>query len=283
MPDAVGVAPGLADLLADISRLQGVMNDWPAEQRNLMTALSVAQDALQAEAWRRLLRGLRDVPEATGRLRDLAGDEVVYAVLRHHGLVKASLNERIEEALQTVRPMLHGHGGDVELVSISPPDRVAVRLTGACDGCPASAITLAAGVEQAIRQACPEIKHIDTQPGSGAAQHAEAMVSPFSQSGDWQFAAPLAAIPEAGLLRQTVADQPLLFSRRAGRVSCFDDACSHMGLPLGDGAVEDGILRCPHHGFAYSLQDGSCITAPGVTLIAHPARVVGARVEVRLR
>ena len=131
----------LDSLLADIENLQKLFLNWDEEQQQAVSGYRHAQDALHAEALRRLLTGLKEVPEAADKLRELAGDEVIYAVLRHHGLVKASLNERIERALNNVRPMLQGHGGDVEVVCITPPDKVAVRLTGACDGCPASAVT----------------------------------------------------------------------------------------------------------------------------------------------
>ena len=59
-------------------------------------------------------------------------DEVVYAVLRRHDIVKPSLNERVEAALEGVRPMLASHGGDVELVKVKPPS-VEVRFIGACE------------------------------------------------------------------------------------------------------------------------------------------------------
>ncbi len=272
----------LATLLRDIGRLHEITAEWTPEQQNAVKALGHAQDALQAEALRRLLRGLKDIPEAQTRLRELAGDEVIYAVMRHLGLMKASLNERIEEALKTVRPMLHGHGGDVEVVSITPPDRVAVRLTGACDGCPASAITLASGVEEAIRKACPEVVHIDTHPGNSSGHSAVEIVSPFSGEGVWLKATTLNAIPESGVLKIQLEDQSLILSRIGERVKCFDNVCSHMGMPLDAGEIQDGLLTCPHHGFVYSLQDGNCLTAPGVTLMAHPARVQGTDVEVRL-
>ena len=118
-----------------------------------------AIDALHAEALRRLVRGLRGAPEAAAALREAASDEIVYAVLRHHGILKPSIAERVEAALETVRPVLAAHGGDVELVRVEPP-QVAIRMTGACDNCPASRLTIDAAVKTAVRAACPEITDI---------------------------------------------------------------------------------------------------------------------------
>ena len=69
------------------------------------------------------------------------------------------MREKVEAALEKVRPALQADGGDVELVEVSD-GIVSVRLTGACGSCPMSAMTLKMGVERAIRQAVPEIKKL---------------------------------------------------------------------------------------------------------------------------
>ena len=99
--------------------------------------------------------------------RELAGDDLVASVLLVHDLHPVSLEERVGEALGRVRPMLNGHGGDVELVALDPSvGAVALRLLGSCDGCPSSAVTLQLAVEQAILDAAPEVTRIDVdQPG----------------------------------------------------------------------------------------------------------------------
>jgi Fe-S cluster biogenesis protein NfuA len=63
-------------------------------------------------------------------------------------------------AIEEVRPYLKADGGDVELVDLTPDYTVKVRLTGACDGCPFSLMTLRAGIEQAIRKKFPEMKEL---------------------------------------------------------------------------------------------------------------------------
>ena len=69
------------------------------------------------------------------------------------------MRERVEAALEKVRPALRADGGDVELVDVND-GVVSVRLTGACGSCPMSTMTLKMGVERAIRQEVPEIKKL---------------------------------------------------------------------------------------------------------------------------
>jgi Fe-S cluster biogenesis protein NfuA len=67
--------------------------------------------------------------------------------------------ERIEQALAKVRPMLQRDGGNVELVGVEGTI-VKVRLVGACQGCPMSQMTLKAGIERFIKQEVPEITEV---------------------------------------------------------------------------------------------------------------------------
>jgi len=71
------------------------------------------------------------------------------------------LKEKVEKALETVRPYLVADGGDVELVSINEEGIVEVRLTGACVGCPMSQMTLRAGIERSLMRDVPEIKRVE--------------------------------------------------------------------------------------------------------------------------
>jgi len=69
------------------------------------------------------------------------------------------MEEKVEKALQSIRPMLQMDGGDVELIDVEE-GVVKVRLKGACGGCPRSQLTLTRGVEQAIKKAVPEVKKV---------------------------------------------------------------------------------------------------------------------------
>ncbi|SPD75553.1 NifU-like protein [uncultured Desulfobacterium sp.] len=73
-----------------------------------------------------------------------------------------TLKEKVEEALQKVRPSLQADGGDVLLVDVDDSGVVKVRLMGACGGCPMSQMTLKMGIEKIIKQNVPEIKTVES-------------------------------------------------------------------------------------------------------------------------
>jgi Fe-S cluster biogenesis protein NfuA len=72
-----------------------------------------------------------------------------------------SLLERVEAALDTIRPYLETDGGNVSVEEITPGHVVKLKLLGSCGSCPMSIMTLKAGIEQAIKKAVPEITGIE--------------------------------------------------------------------------------------------------------------------------
>ena len=70
------------------------------------------------------------------------------------------MREKVEKALEAIRPALQADGGDVELVDVID-GIVKVRLKGACSGCPMSQLTLTRGVEATIKKAVPEVKKVE--------------------------------------------------------------------------------------------------------------------------
>jgi len=71
------------------------------------------------------------------------------------------MREKIEKALEQIRPMLQADGGNVELVDVTADGVVKVRLTGACGHCPMSTYTLKMGIEQKLKEVIPEIKEVE--------------------------------------------------------------------------------------------------------------------------
>ena len=71
------------------------------------------------------------------------------------------LKEKVEKALEEIRPNLMADGGNVELVDVTEDGIVKVRLTGACGHCPMSAQTLKMGIERKIKEKIPEIKSVE--------------------------------------------------------------------------------------------------------------------------
>jgi len=74
-----------------------------------------------------------------------------------------SLNQRVEQILNDLRPFIQADGGDVELVSVDQ-GVVKVRLRGACSGCPMSRMTLQMGIERRLRERLPEIRAVEAVP-----------------------------------------------------------------------------------------------------------------------
>lgn len=70
------------------------------------------------------------------------------------------MKEKVEKALNEIRPSLQADGGDVEFVDIEN-GIVKVRLTGACGGCPMSQMTLKQGIEQVVKRAVPEVLSVE--------------------------------------------------------------------------------------------------------------------------
>lgn len=280
-----GAERALAKMLSDISSLEALTLEWPDEHKNAANARAQAIEDLNAEAFRRLIRSLKGHPALGPILKEAATDEVVYAVLRRHGILKPSLFERVEAALETIRPMLESHGGDVELVSVEPPS-CSVRFLGACDGCPASQLTFYSGVKKAIQDHVPEIEKVQQVKGLGSGGDAETVhfTSPFAnyKSGQWGFVSKLGEFAEGETKTMDVGGHSLLVTKFADRVTIFENACAHMGMAMDGGEIENGLITCPYHGFEYSLESGECLTAPEVQLQPHGVRVVGDRIEVQL-
>lgn len=85
-----------------------------------------------------------------------------------------TVQQKVEDALQTIRPYLQADGGDVKLLDVNSEGIVSLELLGACGTCPMSTMTLKAGVEEAIKRAIPEIKAVEainiTSPDNPSAQ-----------------------------------------------------------------------------------------------------------------
>lgn len=274
----------LAGFIQDIERLETIFETWDQSARGAAEAYRRAIEALHGEALRRLIRALKSDPAALAAMKSAVADEIVYAVLRRHDIIKPSLNERVESALDGVRPMLASHGGNVELIAVAPP-AIEVRFTGACDGCGASALTFHAGVKKAVQESCPEITEVRQAKGLRASMDSgKSFVSPFALAGsaEWLTAGQLSDIPEGGILIAELAGEKVLLFRQAEIVTCFQNTCVHLGLALDDGRIDDGIISCSHHGFRYDLRNGECLTVSGMRLRSYAVRVVAQQVDVRL-
>ncbi len=71
------------------------------------------------------------------------------------------LREKVEKALERIRPALQQDGGDLELIDVTDDGIVKVKLTGACGSCPMSQMTLKHGIEQRLRDEVPEVEMVE--------------------------------------------------------------------------------------------------------------------------
>ncbi|HVM13992.1 MAG TPA: NifU family protein [Egibacteraceae bacterium] len=111
------------------------------------------------EAWHR--EGLtRLVTAVPSEVLDSAREDPVVAHLLDSYLGEdeaGDASELVEEALEEIRPYVHSHGGEMELIDIEA-GVVTLSLMGACDGCPSSMVTLTQGVEQILRDRWPDFR-----------------------------------------------------------------------------------------------------------------------------
>ncbi len=70
------------------------------------------------------------------------------------------MKEKVEKALEKIRPMLMADGGNVDLVEVTDDGIVKLKLTGSCGCCPMSSMTLKIGIERILKQEIPEIKEV---------------------------------------------------------------------------------------------------------------------------
>ncbi len=92
-------------------------------------------------------------------ISDYANDELVSSLLLLHGLHPIDVETRITQALESVRPYLKSHGGNVELLRVHA-NVAYLRLQGSCNGCPSSSVTLKLAIEEAINKAAPDLERL---------------------------------------------------------------------------------------------------------------------------
>lgn len=280
-----GDAQQAEKLIGELAALEELAKDWPDRYKNAAEARTTAIDALNAEAFRRLIRAIKPLDGAGHILKELAADPLVYAVLRRHGILKPGLFEQVENALDTVRPQLASHGGGVELVSVNPPEAV-VRFLDNCDGCPASSLTFYAGVKKAIEDHVPAITKVRQDKSmAGAAKNGVDFISPFAREEEtlWQRIMPMDDMKDGETRQIIIAQKDIILTRIGDKVTIFANHCAHMGMALYGGKIKDQIITCPWHGFQYSLESGECLTASEVQLIPHAVKIENGDIYIELK
>jgi Fe-S cluster biogenesis protein NfuA len=201
----------------------------------------------------RIFDALAEPGASAATVRDrLVDDGVVASLLLIHGLYPVDLETRVREALDSVRPYMESHGGDVELVAVDG-GVARLRLVGHCRGCPASEATLELAIKQALEESAPDLEGLEVEGvrEPAAATNGGGFDLPVIQSGaagappDWTDLE--ADPPSAGSTApMTVAGADLLVANVGGTLLAYRNACGSCGTRL-DAApmTPSGTLACP--------------------------------------
>ena len=152
------------ELVERVQELLGSLDEIadPVAQQRVQELIGTVLE-LYGAGLERVLGIVNDAGDGALAVRQaLLDDGVVSSLLLIHGLYPISLEERVVEALDSVRPFLASHGGNVELLSVE--EGVArLRLEGSCDGCPASAETLENALKEAIDATAPDLLGLEVE------------------------------------------------------------------------------------------------------------------------
>jgi Fe-S cluster biogenesis protein NfuA len=123
----------------------------------------------------------------------LAENSLISNLLVLHNLHPLDLESRVRNALESVKPRLELHGGDVDLISVTPDGIVRLRLEGNCHGCPSSHITLKSSIEEAIYASAPDVMRLEVEGTDDRTSFPAGVVPKFTEC------------PEPSENRQTIA------------------------------------------------------------------------------
>jgi Fe-S cluster biogenesis protein NfuA/nitrite reductase/ring-hydroxylating ferredoxin subunit len=195
-------------------------------------------------------------------VNQFVADELVASLMLVHGLHPHGVERRIEDALDSVRPYLGSHGGDVTLIEVAD-DVVRLQFAGSCKSCPSSAVTLEFAVEDAVRAAAPEITSIEVVAAEADSTASSPLISADSlmsrirakdtASAAWHPVPDIAELGPGEVGGFLVAGVPILACRVGDDLFAYHDRCGRcedsmagaalhrpMGAPIGA-----AVLRCP--------------------------------------
>jgi Fe-S cluster biogenesis protein NfuA/nitrite reductase/ring-hydroxylating ferredoxin subunit len=177
-----------------------------------------------------------------GTRDEMSKDSLVAGLLMIHDLYPVPIEERVAQALDTVRPYMESHGGNVELLGIE--DGIAkLRLAGSCKSCRASSSTLELAVRQALEEAAPDLLGMDVEGVIEEEAEITGVPLPLLNGAPAWHALDIAA-PE--LLTATAVDGISLFVANVdGTLLAYRNSCASCGGDLTGGALDGGALACP--------------------------------------
>ena len=184
-----------------------------------------------------------------------AADDLVASLLLVHGLHPYDVERRVSDALDSVRPYLGSHGGDVVLLGVAD-GVVHLQFQGSCKSCPSSSVTLELAVEDAVRAAAPEIDSIEVvAPATESAVKvipAESLMRRVHTNGhQWQPVPQLAELADGEVGGFRVAGVTALVCRIGGDVYAYRDRCPSCLGVLAGAQLRGAVLQCPACGAGF--------------------------------
>jgi Fe-S cluster biogenesis protein NfuA/nitrite reductase/ring-hydroxylating ferredoxin subunit len=246
-------------LLERVQELQALLDGCEqSPARDLADELTSTLLQLYGTGLERILEGiLASGPEGARIAERLAEDPLVATLLLIHDLHPIPLQQRVQNALDSVRPYMDSHGGNVELLSLQ--EGVArIRLQGSCSDCSASSVTLELAIKQALEDAAPDLEGLEVE---GVAPQMSGLALPMASNGElpvvmspaWFEVAEAGEPPEGAIAAVAVAGSELLIANVDGTLLAYMDACAECGGALHEGALAEGALRCPRCARSYFL------------------------------
>ena len=260
-----------------VSRIEALLAELESLEDPAQTTALAAVEALVDLYGEGLTRIVEHVAKSDrGELAAaFSDDELVSHLLLLHDLHPSGVEERVRQALEEVRPYLHSHGGDVELVGVE--NNVAyLRLEGSCSGCPSSAMTLRLAVEDAIRKAAPELEQIEAEGVSEAppaviplssVQRLSPPERPAASAngGAWSVAGALPELSSVGMVVKEVSGEPVLFVALGESFYAYRHICPACGDSLARAVLDGAELVCSGCARRYDVRRaGRSVEDPGL-------------------
>ncbi|HEX6931586.1 MAG TPA: NifU family protein [Streptosporangiaceae bacterium] len=208
--------------------------------------------------------------EGAAILAALTDDPLVESLLLLHDLHPLSVDDRVQRALDQVRPYLGSHAGGVRYLGVV--DGIArLRLEGSCHGCPSSTVTVKLAIEGAVLDAAPEVAEVvvdgmTTVPEPALLQigrrppdvpHSDVPHSGAHESGGqdsgW-VTLPGIGPPSARPVIAPAGDIFVLVCAVRGTLYAYRDACAACGSSMADGLLAREELTCPACGARYNVR-----------------------------
>lgn len=277
--------PAFEDLAKRVDDAVAALEDLDPAARAVAEELQAAVEGVHRAGLVTIVRRLRDEDATRAALFELADDPVVHLLLSLHGIIRPDPVTHANQVLDSVRPQLHSHGGDVSLVRVEAGTAF-VRLEGACNGCSMSSVTLRTLVEEALVQGVPAITAVEVvaaEPTPTLIPLESLRIGRDPAAEGWVKFGPAADIPVDDLSTRTLNGDSVLVVNLGHRLSAYRNECAHQALPLDEAVldVSNGTLTCPWHGFCFDATSGECLSAPGAQLEQLPLRVDDGEVWVR--